>query len=508
VVRLSFNQITNSIGTLVDAALGTKIAADNMVVDAEHRTFPPLQNPREGNTVTDATWKTIDSMAQTAGQYVFDNFAAVTKCATPTDECAEQYLSSLAQKAYRRPLSEAEQGRLKTLYASLKTEAGASINEAVQHGVYAILQAPQFVYRTEFGADALVEGALTPHELASTLSYFLTDDVPDAALLDAASQNQLATAAEIGAHVDRILTTPAAQKNLHGAMMSYFAYPDLEGIVIQDPAFTNGVRNSMYHEGELFLQNVLWGGGKLSELLLSRKAYVNASLAALYGVPFPAPGATLDADMFGPVDLPETRAGLVTQVAFLTTRSRPDSTSVVGRGLLIKKAFLCTDTPPPPDSLADAIEQAEHMLANATEREKSNYRTATSPCNGCHLGFDAYGLTLDAYDVVGRYRTTDAQGRPIDTSVTLPSQVGGAMAKDAVEMAEALVSSGAFSKCMGTNLLNYALADVSAGAATLNSCAVDAINRSFESTDQTFASLVKAVATSQAFINRSKGAVQ
>jgi hypothetical protein len=508
-VRLSFNQIASSIGGLIDTMLGSKVAADNQVVDAEHRTFPPLQNPREGNSVTDATWKTIDAMAQAAGQYVFDNFAAVTSCgATPTDDCAQKYLNTLAQKAYRRPLTAGEQTRLTTLYGSLKNDSGATINEAVQHAVYAIVQSPQFVYRTEFGTDSATAGTLTPFEVASTLAYFLTDTLPDAELLGAAAGNQLGTAAQVGAHVDRILKTPSAQKNLHGAMMSYFAYPDLENIVIQDPGFTDGIRNSMYHEGELFLQNVLWSGGKLSELLLSRKAYVNASLASIYGVPFPAPGATLDADMFGPVDLPANRAGLVTQVSFLTTRSRPDSTSVVGRGLLIKKAFLCTDTPPPPESITAAIEEAERVLANASEREKSNYRTSTAPCNGCHLGFDAYGLTLDTYDIIGRYRSTDAQGRAIDPAVTLPAQIGGAMAKDAVEMAQKLVESGAFSKCMGTNLLNYALADVSAGAATLDSCAVDEVAKSFATTDQSFAALVKAVATSTAFVNRSQGAVQ
>jgi hypothetical protein len=265
----------------------------------------------------------------------------------------------------------------------------------------------------------------------------------------------------------------------------------------------------MYHEGELFLQHALWGGGKLSELLLSRKAFVNAGLAQLYGIsPFPAAGTVLDADQFGAVDLPANRSGLVTQVAFLTTRSRPDSTSVVGRGLLIKKAFLCTDTPAPPESLAEAIEAAEHMLAGASEREKSNYRTATAPCSGCHLGFDAYGLALDTYDVVGRYRAMDAQGRAIDPSVTLPDQIGGGMAKDSVEMAQKLVESGAFSKCMGTNLLNYALADVSAGAATLNSCAAESISRAFAGTDQSFASLVRAVATSAALVTRGKGAPQ
>src|SRR5690606_34187836 len=182
-------------------------------------------------------------------------------------------------------------------------------------------------------------------ELASALSYFLTDDMPDAELLDAAAQNRLTTADEIGAQVDRILQTPEARRNLHGAMMSYFAYQDLEPLVIDDAAFTDGVRNSMYHEGELFLDKVLWSG-TLSDLLLSRQTFVNASLASIYGVPsFPAPGTQLDADGFGLVELPPNRTGLLTQAGFLTTRSRPDGTSVVGRGLLVKKVFLCTETP-------------------------------------------------------------------------------------------------------------------------------------------------------------------
>ncbi|HLV66098.1 MAG TPA: DUF1592 domain-containing protein [Polyangiaceae bacterium] len=509
IVRLSLNQIVNSLGTLIDPALRTSLAAEHQVVDAQHRAFPPLQDPREGNSIIDATWKTIDGMAQTASEYVRDNFAAVTGCgATPTDECAREYLFGFARKAYRRPLTEAEEARLETLYTTGLKGAGATTEEAVEHGVYAILQAPQFVYRTELGPDWTVDGPLTQWELASALSYFLTDDMPDAELLDAAAQNRLTTADEIGAQVDRILQTPEARRNLHGAMMSYFAYQDLEPLVIDDAAFTDGVRNSMYHEGELFLDKVLWSG-TLSDLLLSRQTFVNASLASIYGVPsFPAPGTQLDADGFGLVELPPNRTGLLTQAGFLTTRSRPDGTSVVGRGLLVKKVFLCTETPQPPDALGEIIEEAEKLLGDATEREKAEYRTTTAPCLACHMGFDAYGLALDTYDIIGRYRTTDAKGRPIDPSVTLPTEVGGAMAKDAIEMAQKLVESGAFSKCMGMNLANYALADVSAGAVTIESCAASQIAEAFATTDQTFSSLVRAVATSAPFINRSKGAAQ
>jgi hypothetical protein len=507
IVRLSFNQVANSIGSLINQALGTKIVTDFELLDSEHRAFPPLSSPREGNSVTDQSWSVLDRVAQAAGQYVFDNFATVTGCgATPTDACATEYLGKLAQKAYRRPLTAAEQTRLTTLYTTaLKADAGATINEAVQYSVYALMQAPQFVYRTELGGDWRTDGSLDKYELASMLSYFLTDSVPDPELAAAAEQNKLSTEAEIGAHVDRILGQEAARANLQGAMVSYFAYPNLETQVIQDPAFTGEMRKSMFQEAKLFLRSAMWGGGALTDLLISRKGYVNETLAPLYGVQFPPAGATLDADKFAQIELPANRTGMLTQVGFLANRSRPNDTSVVGRGLLVKAAFLCTDTPPPPDNIKDEIDKIAEENKGATQRKLSEIRTTTAPCSGCHGGFDAYGVALDTFDVLGRYRDKDAEGRPIDPSVTLPQQVGGGDAKDIVEVAQKLAATGAFAKCMGVNLVNYALADTSSGSAKLSGCAAERIAEKFNGSEKTFPALIKAISTSTAFSSRSKG---
>jgi hypothetical protein len=509
IVRLSFNQLANSIGSLVGAPLSSKIVTDFELVDAEHRAFPPLQSPREGNSLTDQSWGTIDQIAQAAGQYVFDNFATVTNCgATPTDACAEQYLKNLAEKAYRRPLTADEQTRLSTLYTGTFKGAGATVNEGVQYGVYAILQSPQFLYRTELGADWHVDGTMTPYEVASMLSYFLTDDAPDQPLLEAAAQGKLTTPADIAPQVDRILQKDTAKKNLQGAMISYLSYPNLESQIIQDAAFTGDMRRSMFHEAELFLQNTLWSG-PLNDLLISRKGYINATLAPLYGITqFPPAGAQLDAQGFAQIGLPENRTGLLTQAGFLANRSRPDGTSVVGRGLLIKNAFLCTETPPPPENIADTITQITNANANASQRELAQIRGGMAPCNGCHLTFDAYGLALDTFDVLGRFRDKDPEGRPIDPSVTLPAQVGGGQAKDIVEVGQKLAASGAFARCMSQNLVNYALADVSAGAANIASCSVARVAQKFDATDKSFPALLKAVATSPVFANRSKGVSQ
>jgi hypothetical protein len=240
---------------------------------------------------------------------------------------------------------------------------------------------------------------------------------------------------------------------------------------------------------------------------VSRKGFVNATLAPLYNITqFPPAGAMLDANGFAQIELPMNRTGMLTQAGFLANRSRPNATSVVGRGLLIKNTLLCTETPPPPDSVAATIDKINKDNPNATQRQLSQIRTTTSPCNGCHGTFDAYGLALDTFDVLGRYRDKDDQGRPIDTSVTLPAQVGGGTAKDITEVAQQLAGNGAFAKCMGRNLVNYALADVSKGAAEIDGCAAQRISDAFANTDKSFPALVKAVATSTAFSTRSKGA--
>lgn len=506
IVRISFNQIANSIGALLDSALGTKIVTDFELVDSEHRAFPPLQSPREGNSLTDQSWSTIDKIAEAAGKHVAANFMTATPCgAAPTDDCAQQYLNGLAQKVYRHPLSAGEQTRLTGLYTSLKA-AGTTVtvNQAVEQTIYALFQTPQFLYRTEFGTDWKADGSLTSFELASMLSYFLTDNTPDSMLFDAAAQNKLSNATEIGAQVDRIMATDAAKTNFQGAMFSYFSYPNLENVVIQDADFVGAMRSAMYHEASLFLKNNLWGP-QLNELILSRKGYINATLAPIYGLTFPA-GGTPDADGFAQIELPANRTGLLAQAGFLANRSRPDGTSVVGRGLLIKGALLCTETPSPPEGVTEKIEMINAANPNASEREMAEIRATTNPCNTCHASFDAYGLALDTFDVLGRYREKDAAGRTIDPAVTLPVEVGGGTAANIVEVANKLASSGAFAKCMGMNLINYALADVSSGAANISSCAADEVAKTFSaSPDQSFSSLVKSVAVSAAFSSRSKG---
>lgn len=503
IIRLSFSQVANSFRPAFGDAFATKIVTDNAITPSTERSFPPLGDTREGSSYIDTKWQSADAIAKSAGEQVLANFAAFTACSdAPTTECAQAFVAAHAERAYRRPLTDREKASVLQVYSYVVTNGG-TIQQATQAAVWAIYDSPHFLYRTELGAAAGAEVALTPYELASQLSFFLTDGPPDAELLTAAAQNKLTTPAEISPHVDRLLELPAVRANLQDTVFASYGIARVLAVVIDGlpPAdFNAGVANSMFRESQLFINNVLWNGGTVPDLATSRKTFVNANIAPLYGVAPPSVG--LDADGFGPVDLPDNRSGIITSLGFLTSRSRPDQQSVVGRGLAVNDAILCQSNPPFPEALASQIEQVNMNLADQSERQKAEYRATTTPCLGCHQGFDPYGLSLENFDLIGRFRTADEKGRPIDASVTLPAAVGGAVVPTAVEMGKSLAASGAFSACLAMKLMTYALAETGVSS---GSCATRAVTDRFSKTDLSFKALVREVAMSKTLTHRSGG---
>ena len=504
-VRLTLRQTVASLQELLPAALAEQVAVTFQVPALEARAFPPLSSQEEGAFITEGLWAKSESIAKTAAQFVRDNYQAVTGCqpADARDACATAFIASFSERAFRRPLDEQERTSLLQVFTESKA-VGAGVAEATQHVVWAILSSPHFVYRRELGAPsagATAPTALTNHELATALSFFLVDGPPDAALLDAAKSERLSSADGVGVEVDRLLATPQARTNLQQAVFAYFGIGNLDAVIIDPekaPTFTVGLKNAMFHETQEFIGTTLFGG-PVEELLTSRKTIVNPDLAALYGIPFP--GQSTAADNFVPVELPASRAGLLTQAGFLAARARPDKDSVVGRGLLVAATMLCAQNPDqPPDGLKDQIAAVSTQLADKTEREKSEYRLAQANCGICHRNFDAYGLVLQNFDLIGAYRSTDELGRPIDASATLPADAGGELTPDAAGLGRALASSGAFTTCMTRNLMKYALAE---GNVNRDDCAVQEVSRKVLAGPRTFASLVREIAVSKTFGNRS-----
>jgi Protein of unknown function (DUF1592)/Protein of unknown function (DUF1588)/Protein of unknown function (DUF1595) len=535
-VRLTDNQVVNTYTALFkDAA--PAMFKDEEITPANLRAFPPLATI--GTTLGQSDFDLRDRASRRAMTYVGSNLATLTTCgATPTDAtCGLTAVLKFAESAYRRPLTTEETASYQQLWTELTTSNGGSVAEAIEHGYDAVLLSPGFLYRTEVGDGWTSAGPLTSYELASELSYFLADGPPDAELLASAASNQLtdpATGKEaLRAHARRILGTDAAKANIEAAMVSYFQLTTVPGIVIDEGTIdgievTSGLKNSMLREGEEFLKRTLWQGS-LGDLVTSRRTWINTQLAPLYGVTLQGG----DVNTFTEIMLGEDRAGLLTLSPFLTSKSRPDGTSVVGRGLAVNAALVCAENPPFPEG-NPLVEDAIASQSGWTEKQKADFRADPMKgvaCAGCHRQFDAMGLVLENYDALGRRRTNDPKGNPIDlawTTSTLPASFAYDQNGDGVDdpavvagpvaLAQALLrdeptwGSNALTRCMALNFINYALADESQGSARASggvptdSCAVRAVTNAFgASSEKTFTSLLAEIAASETLAHRLPG---
>jgi len=330
----------------------------------------------------------------------------------------------------------------------------------------------------------------------------LSDAPPDAELLEAASRDELGDPERIAEHAERLLATPRARENLEAAMQSHFRLPSVTTVVIDPTAVpgvtvTSALLGAIRHEGELFFREHLWNG-TLENLLTTRRTFANAELSnAIYGV---APPAAPDADGFGAVELAEERSGLLTLSAFLTSRARPDGASVVGRGLAVNAALICATNP-----LFEEGDPGElPPMQDWTERQKAEFRITETECRSCHELIDPSGLALDVFDVVGRYRSTDAQGRPIDPSTTLPAALDGREVSGPAELASVIAESDRYKACMLLSFMNFALSELSQGGATparptdpTSGCALrDPLRAFLDDGEHSFSRLVTEVARS------------
>jgi hypothetical protein len=497
-VRLTFAQVENTYSALLGSEARVALNEASLLADARQREFQALFV--EGDLVNTQVLHETRARTEAATGTIASRLATVTGCTAATDTaCVTQFLNALAEKAFRRPLVAEELASIEQTRAEIAAH-GVTPEEAVAFAAQAILLSPAALYRTEFGSVAAgaATARLSAYEMASLISYFLVDAPPDTALMSAAASGALATGDGVRAEVERLLATPEARANLTSVMLSYYRLGDLD-TTLKGPAFpewTLGLRNAAYRETELFLGRTLWQG-TVRDLVTSRHTFVDESLAALYGVTYPGNSG----DGFLEVDLPETeRAGLLSQISMMAMRSRPDTTSVVSRGLFVNSSVLCVERPdePPPE-----LEQEVDALDSDTtlnEREKAEFRARPGPCAGCHIAFDAYGLVLESFDAIGRHRANYPDGTPIDASVVLPDSFGAAPARDYLEFATLLADSGAFSNCLASKLMQFASA---ASDVPPSSCAVRGVHDAFQASDRSFSSLLREVALSNFVADRS-----
>jgi hypothetical protein len=359
--------------------------------------------------------------------------------------CAEQIARVVGRRILRRPLSELEVSE-KMRHYGLVREAGGSWEEGIRGLVKGLLLSPWFIYRIELDPYDGVR-PLNGFELAQRLSYFLWSSTPDDHLLDVAQSGALLDEAVLEAEARRMLADPRSDaliENLAGQWLGVRKVDEAAPSAELFPDWDSGLRSSMREEMARFVANVLRADRSALELFTTDETFVDARLAEHYGLPAP------DGEGFSSVRVPERR-GLLGRGGLLAALSLPTRTSPVLRGNWVLGNVLCAPPPPAPPGVP-ALEEATSEPVSL--REQLEMHRADPACASCHDQMDAIGLALESFDAIGRYRTDDELGLPIDASGELP---GLGTFTGATEMQALIAQDPRLPRCMVDKTLTYAL---------------------------------------------------
>lgn len=320
-------------------------------------------------------------------------------------------LRDFASRAFRRPVELAEVDPFLVLVHE-QLQAGEPINNAMLAAYRAILCSPDFLF---IGLeDGAVGRALSPipdattgnndrpatYALASRLSYFLWDSMPDETLLKLATSGELTKPDVLLGQVDRMLADPRSDRFVEHFLDEWLQLRDI-GFTTPDnnlyPEFDPWLRDSMLDEARGFFRRLLDDNRSASELVDSDTLFINQRLALLYGIRN-VHGATFR-EVKVPVDVP--RGGLLTQAAVLKVTANGTATSPVLRGVWVMERLLGIPRQPPPPNIP-AIEP--DATGATTIREMLERHRADNACAVCHNKMDPYGLALESFDPIGGFR--------------------------------------------------------------------------------------------------------
>ncbi len=441
-------------------------------------------------------------------------FVCQPKAEADETACAHDILTRLAERAFRRPVTDADLAPLMQFYAAGRKSA--DFDEGVRRALTALLASPNFLYRIESSqkpaqsaqvaapaalmpaADtdaAPAAAALSDGELASRLSFFLWSAPPDQELLGIANQGKLHDPQVLKAQVSRMLQDPRATTLASNFAFQWLDVQRLDEIkpdanlfpYVMDP------RDDYRQELKLFVDSVFREDQPVTNLLTANYTYLNQRLAMLYGI------TTVKGDQFRRVPLTDSaRFGLLGKGAILMGTSYPNRTAPVLRGEWILTSI--TGTPPaaPPPAVPSLKENKTGEKAVTVREMMARHRDRPS-CFACHGILDPLGLALENFDAVGRWRERDRMaGTLIDASGVLPN---GTKIAGVDDLRKALASDPEqFVQTMTIKLMTYGLGR---GIDYQDMPTVRAIVRTSAKQDYKFKELVMDIVTSTPFQMRS-----
>jgi Protein of unknown function (DUF1592)/Protein of unknown function (DUF1588)/Protein of unknown function (DUF1585)/Protein of unknown function (DUF1587)/Protein of unknown function (DUF1595) len=375
----------------------------------------------------------------------------------PSEEtgCAQAIVSTLARRAFRRPVDDGDIAPVMAFYNAAR-EQGGDFDRGIHAAVARLLVSPWFLFRVENESSDVPAGSNAPVsdlELASRLSFFLWSSIPDDELLTLAEQGRLREPAVLEAQVRRMVADPRADALVDNFTGQWLQLRNLDTRAKPDlllyPDFDDNLRQAFRHETEMLFANVLREDRPVHELITANYTFVNERLARHYGID------GVYGDRFRRVELADpNRWGLFGHGSILALTSASSRTSPIIRGKFIVTEFWNNPPPAPPPNVP-ALEESAPKDRPSTVREQLELHRANPQCAACHNNIDPVGFALENFDADGSWRDRTREGLEIDSAGVLAD---GTEVDGPVELRAALLAKpDVFASTVTEKLMIYAL---------------------------------------------------
>jgi mono/diheme cytochrome c family protein len=406
-------------------------------------------------------------------------------------------LLKFAERAYRRPLTDAEKANLLDFYKRLRTKDELSHEDALRDTLASVLLSPHVLYRVDLAQPGTRARPLTDYELASRLSYFLWSSMPDAPLLARAEAGDLHKPEVLRAEAQRMLRDPKVRglaTEFAGNWLDFRRFEEHNAVDRERfPQFTSELRSALFEEPVRYVMDVAQRNRSVLDLLHGTDTFVNHPLAKHYGMPEPRAGEWVrieNANKYG-------RGGLLPMAVFQTKNAPGLRTSPVKRGYWVVSRVLGERIPPPPPTVPE-LPKDEAKLGDLTLPQVLARHRADKACAGCHNRFDSVGLVFEGFGPVGERRARDLGGKPVETLALFPD----GKERDGVDGLRAYLREKRqddYLDNLTKKLFSYALGR---GAVLSDQKQLNAMRARLKVDNYAFGSLVEEIVTSPQFLNK------
>lgn len=485
---LTNREYANTINDLLGVTTGATVAA-TLEPDTKVKGFDNVNAKKINSSGMDTYWNAAKNLATNV------SLTSLMSCSTstPRDQCASTFVPAFGKRAFRRPLTSAEQTSYNNLF-----RLGASNDAGARLVIQAMLASPNFLYRSEIGSTFSGTGSLTQYETASLLAYTFTGSMPDATLFTEADNNRLNTPAQLRTQAERLLGTAKASTQFAYFGQQWLHVDDLAALQRDKtlyPQFTTAIGAAMKTELDSFLTEIfLKPGYKIADVFNPGFSFLNGPLASYYGI------AGVSGDQFQKVATNAQRGGVLHLGAITATLATQKESHPIHRGLLVRRNLLCQEFAPPPPNVGEV----EPLDPNKPTRQRFAAHTSNTNCQSCHQYIDNIGFGFENYDAVGRFRTLEGNNIPVDASgsisgLAVMTETDSYNFTDLRGLSSVLASSGAqaASKCVTQQYQRFAT-----GVSDPNQCSVDASYSRWQGKSTDLRDMMLETVTSPSYLNR------